>query len=132
MPRGAAPGADRLLQSAFRPDVTARRRTEFLRSCQLGFVRALGSPDEDTALLRALEQIGLSVNGTEVRLWEDDARGVVRLRVAWSRAGHEATAQSSWQAAPPALVAQAISSRELSFSDASPAASVGSPWGFRC
>ena len=125
----AAPGADQLLQSAFQPDVTARWRTEFLRSCQLGFVRALGSPDEDAALLRALEQIGLSVNGTEVRLWEADVRGVVRLRVAWNRAGHEAATQSSGQAAPPALVAKAISSRELSFSEANPAHPVGESLG---
>jgi PAS domain S-box-containing protein len=36
-------------------DVTERWQTEFLKNCQLGFLRALGSPDEDAALLGALE-----------------------------------------------------------------------------
>ena len=106
-------------------DVTERWRTEFLKNCQLGFLRALGSPDEHAALLGALEQIGLSVNGTDVRLWEADARGVVRLRAVWSRAGYDPTTEPSTQAVPSALVTRAISSRGLSFSEASPARPVG-------
>jgi signal transduction histidine kinase len=125
----AAPDADQRLQAACQQNVTERWRAQFLKDCQLGFVRALGTPDEDAALLGALEQIGLSVNGTEVRFWEADARGVVRLRVVWSRAGHDATTQPSTQAAPPALVTKVISSRELSFSRASPAHPVGESLG---
>ncbi|MGD0448012.1 MAG: ATP-binding protein [Candidatus Dormibacteria bacterium] len=125
----AAPGAGQVPQAAFQPDVTGRWRGQFLKDRQLGFVRSLGSPDEDAALLGALEQIGLSVNATEVRFWEADARGVVRPRVAWSRAGHDATTQPSTQAAPPALVTKVISSRELSFSGVSPAHPVGESLG---
>ena len=110
-------------------DVTERWQTEFLKNCQLGFLRALGSPDEDAALLGALEQIGLSVNGTDVGLWEADARGVVRLRAVWSRAGYDPTTEPSTQAVPSALVTRAMSSRGLSFSEASPARPVGESLG---
>ena len=116
-----APGADQMLQAAFQQDVAERRRAQFLKDCQLRFIRALGSSDEDTALLGALEQIGVSVDGTEVRFWKSDVRGGVRLRAAWSRAGNDAMTQPSTPADPPAVVTKVISSRELSFSGASSA-----------
>ena len=110
-------------------DVTERWRAEFLKDCQLAFLRALGSPNEDVALLGALEQIGLSVAGTEVRLWESDARGAVQLRAAWRRAGYDAAAEPPPQALPSAFVTRAMSSRGLSFSEAGPAGPVGDSLG---
>ncbi len=110
-------------------DVTERWRAAFLKDYQLGFLRALGSPDEDVAFLGALEQIGLSVAGTEVRLWEADARGAVQLRAVWRCVGYDAATEAPPQAAPPAFVTRAISSRGLSFSEAGAASRVGESLG---
>ena len=87
-------------------DLTERWRADWLKDHRLGVLQALASSAEDAALPAAVEQIALSVKGTEARLWETDARGALQLRVAWSHAGNRRSdgvtaaqhpAQPSWK-----------------------------------
>jgi len=117
------------VEAASLSDLVQRGTADLLQDYRLGFVRALGSPDEDGALVGALEQIGLSVAGTEVRLWEADRRGVVQLRAGWRRAGFDTGTASSPPALPPALVQRAIGSCGLSFSEGGPDGPVGESLG---
>ena len=110
-------------------DVTERWRAEFLKDYQLGFLRALGSPSDDVALVGALEQIGLSVAATDVRLWETGAHGVTRLCAVWSRAARDVAAMPPPEDVLPAFVTQAIASGQLSFSAAGPSGPVGESLG---
>jgi signal transduction histidine kinase len=117
------------VEDAGTSDLNQRWTADLLQDYQLGFLRALGLPDDDVALVGALEQIGLSVAGTEVKLWEADGRGAVQLRAVWRRAGFDAETSSSPPARPPALVTRAIGNRGLSFSEGGPAGPVGESLG---
>jgi len=109
--RDSLPGA-----VLFLTDVTERWRAELLKDSQLAVLRALAEPDEEAALMAALEEIGLSVHGIAARLWETDARGTPQLRATWCPADAGAAA-SSLPDAPPAFVRRAISDGALTFSE---------------
>jgi PAS domain S-box-containing protein len=106
-------------------DVTQRWRSDWMREHELAVLSALASPGDDTALMTALERIGLSVSGTETRLWEADPRGGVHLRQVWRGEGSGDTAASPPPARPPAFVVRAIDSGRLSFSEAELASPLG-------
>ncbi len=108
-------------------DLTERWRADWLKDHRLGVLQALASSAEDTALPAAVEQIALSVKGTEARLWETDARGALQLRVAWTMPGTGEATASLPPSTPPSFVEGAVSSGRLSFSEAGPGDCLGIP-----
>jgi PAS domain S-box-containing protein len=106
-------------------DITERWRAGWLMEHQLTVLGALATSYDDGSLVRALEQIAVSVRGTETRLWEADARGPARLRAIWRGAGADGAAGPLVPPPPPGFVEETIRTGRLSFSEAGSAQALG-------
>jgi signal transduction histidine kinase len=90
---------------------------EQLKERHLGVLRALTLPTEEAAIGEVLEQVALSVAGTEARFWEVDARGALQLRGIWPSASSDGMTPAPLTSAVPPVVDRAISNRQLTFAE---------------
>ena len=79
-----------------------------LRERHLRAVRALSASSDGAVFEGVLEEVALSVAGTEARLWEADARGGLHRRAIWRASGVGGPSHGFLPALPTAAVGRAM------------------------